>query len=145
MDDAHPRQHALSDDDVELVAAAQETIRTGRSAGRTSVAAAVRGGTGRIYVALDCPSRMSGGCAEPAAIAAAWAGGETAIAASVACCFLPDLSDVVVISPCGACRERLWHHAPNARVIVRAGDGSLAAVAVAELFPFAELFPGFVT
>lgn len=128
-----------TEEELELVEAAFAAIREGRREGLTSVASAVRGTSGAIYSSLDCRSRMSGVCAEPGAVAAAWAGEESGIVCVVAACHTPGLQDVVVISPCGACRERIHYHAPDARVIVM-HEGSLWSVPARDLFPFANLF-----
>jgi cytidine deaminase len=42
--------------------------------------------------------------------------------------------DIVVVSPCGACRELLWDYDRNARVIVPGPDGPLS-VPIGELIP----------
>lgn len=79
-------------------------------------------------------------CAEPSALAAAHLNGSTDVRSIVAVCFTPDLSETTVISPCGACRERIWYHAPNARVILP-GWPQPTAAPIGDLFLHGELFP----
>lgn len=132
LNPASPQDHALVD-------VARDVISKRRVPGLTSVAAAVRATSGAIYTSLDCRSRMSAVCAEPGALAQTWQAGEEGIDTVVGVCFTPGLERVVVISPCGACRERIYHHAPDAKVLVTYNN-SLVAVAIRELFPFAGLF-----
>lgn len=122
-------------EEIELVDSAENAIEAGYHDGRTSCGAAVRGVSGRIYTALDCLSPDSRSCAEPGALAAAWAGGEVGIEAVAVCSHNGSSQDTVVAAPCGYCRELINHHAPDARVLL-SYDGSLVSVRVAELSPF---------
>lgn len=104
--------------ELSLVETAAVAITRLRRPKLNTVCAAVLDGAGDVWLGLDLVSRMSSVCAEPSALAAAHLNGSTDIRSIVAVCFTPDLSETIVISPCGACRERIWYHAPNARVVL---------------------------
>lgn len=123
-----------------LLDEAQALLRERRRPGLNTVVAVVSTETGRTHFGLNLVSRKSAVCAEPAAIAAAHLAGDHQVRTVAAVCFTPDLSEVTVISPCGACRELLWYHAPAARVVLRR-DGQHCAVTASDLFSDAELFP----
>ena len=125
-------------DELALVDTAAAAITRLRRPKLNTVCAAVLDSDGNVWLGLDLVSRMSSVCAEPSAIAAANLNGATNLRSIAAVCFTPDLSETTVISPCGACRERIWYHAPAARVVLPGRPQPMAA-------PIAELFPHFAS
>jgi cytidine deaminase len=123
-----------------LVAAARDLLVRHRRPELRTVVAGVLAGSGTTYFGVNLVSRASSVCAEPAALSAAFLAGEETITSVVAVCFLPDLSRVVVINPCGACRELLHAQSPGCRVVIRDEPGDLVAVPVEHLFPMPDLF-----
>ena len=121
--------HPCNDSERALIVAATRVLREKRRAEKNTECAGVLGSDGRQFVGLDLVSQMSSVCAEPAAIAAAHLAGVYEIASIVAVCFTPSPADIVVLSPCGACRERIRCHAPTARVLIADTDGPAAVVA----------------
>ena len=93
-----------------------------------TVAAAVRGRDGRVWTGIHLGAtvgRMSV-CAEPIAVGRALLEGDGPIATIVAVRHpKPEETDreMAVVSPCGACREMLVDHCPDAFVILRDGSG----------------------
>jgi cytidine deaminase len=95
---------------------------------------------GRIYagVNLDAYLGRMAVCAEAVALGrAVTETGETGIETIVAVRHPgPGEKDqaIVVVSPCGSCRELIWDYDRNARVIVPGSNGP-AVVAIGELLP----------
>ena len=127
-------------EELALADAAAEALRRSRRAWRHTVCAAVLDQNGGVWLGIDLVSRMSSVCAEPAAIAAAQLDGAAELVSIAAVCHTPDLEEVVVIAPCGACRERIWRHAPNARVLLPAHPQPVA-VPIEDLFAHPDIFP----
>ena len=95
---------------------------------------------GRIYagVNLDAYLGRMAVCAEAVALGQAVTEvGETGIETIVAVRH-PEPADkdqtIVVVSPCGSCRELIWDYDRNARVIVPGANGP-AIAAIGELLP----------
>ena len=92
------------------------------------VAAAVRSRDGRIWTGIHLGAtvgRMSV-CAEPIALGRAVLEGDGTVDTIVAVRHpKPDETDreMAVVAPCGACRELLLDHWPDALVIVKTADG----------------------
>lgn len=123
----------LTDADDELCEAASALLFRAHDAAQHRVAAAVRGGSGAIYVGLSLKSPRVDVCAEPSAIANARIGGEDSIETFLAVGMGPD--DVpLVINPCGVCRELIPHYAPNARLVLADGT-TVGVVSGADLLP----------
>ena len=97
--------------DLELVGAAVRALRRGLGPPRHPAAAAVRTATGALVVALG----LDDACPEPAAVAAALAGGNR-VATLVAVQHV-SADATRVSSPCPACRALLRRHAPGTRVV----------------------------
>jgi len=77
-------------------------------------------------------------CAEPVALGRAILQGDGTVATVVAVRHpKPEEADreLAVVSPCGACREMLADHAPDALVLLRAAEG-LIKLPVRALLPF---------
>ncbi|MGH3183801.1 MAG: cytidine deaminase [Streptosporangiaceae bacterium] len=93
-----------------------------------TVAAAVRSRDGRVWTGIHLGAtvgRMSV-CAEPIALGRAVLEGDGTVDTIVAVRHpKPDETDqdMAVVAPCGACRELLLDHWPDALVIVKTADG----------------------
>ena len=107
---------------------------------RFKVGAALRTRDGRIYtgVNLDAYLGRMAVCAEAVALGRAVTEvGETGIETIVAVRH-PEPAEadqaIVVVSPCGSCRELIWDYDRNARVIVPSANGPVVA-GIGELLP----------
>ena len=134
------RASQLSARDQELIAAATQAIKQRYRNDWQEVGAALRTRDGRIFtgVNLDAYLGRMAVCAEAVALGRAITeGGETGIDTIVAVRH-PEPTDaqqdIVVVSPCGSCRELIWDYDRNARVIVPSGNGPVVA-AIGELLP----------
>jgi cytidine deaminase len=131
---------ALSDADRALIEAASEAIRRRYRYDWQEVGAALRTRSGKIFagVSLDAYLGRMAVCAEAVALGQAITNaGETGIQTIVAVRHpAPDEKDrpIVVVSPCGACRELIWDYDRNASVIVPGPDGP-EPVAIGQLLP----------
>jgi cytidine deaminase len=130
----------LSARDQELIVAAGEAIKRRYRNDWQEVGAALRTRDGRIYtgVNLDAYLGRMAVCAEAVALGrAVTETGETGIETIVAVRH-PEPGDkdqaIVVVSPCGSCRELIWDYDRNARVIVPGNNGP-AVVGISELLP----------
>ncbi len=126
--------------DQELIAAARATIKRRYRGDWQEVGAALRTRSGKIFtgVNLDAYLGRMAVCAEAVALGQAVvdlgdAGIDTIVAVRHPA---PEEDDqtIVVVSPCGACRELIFDYDPNARVIVPNGK-SPSIVPIAELLP----------
>jgi cytidine deaminase len=129
----------LSEADRRLVEAACEAIRLRYRQDWQEVGAALRLRSGKIFtgVSLDAYLGRMAVCAEAVALGQAVTQGESgsdAIAAVRHPAPGEKNRDIVVVSPCGACRELLWDYDRNARVIVPGPDGP-QSVPIGELIP----------
>ena len=99
------------------------------------VGAAVQGGSGAVYAGcnVENASYPVGTCAEQAAIAAMVAAGERRIAAILV------LGDGrTLVTPCGACRQRIREFAsPDAPIHVAGPDGLRSSFTLDDLLPCA--------
>jgi len=126
--------------DQELINAATEAIKRRYRNDWQEVGAALRTRDGRIYagVNLDAYLGRMAVCAEAVALGQAVTQvGETGIETIVAVRH-PEPADkdqtIVVVSPCGSCRELIWDYDRNARVIVPGANGP-EAVSIGDLLP----------
>ena len=131
---------ALSKADSELIQAATDAIRNRYRYDWQEVGAAIRQRSGKIFtgVSLDAYLGRMAVCAEAVALGQAVTEiGETGIETIVAVRH-PEPTDkdqtIVVVSPCGSCRELIWDYDRNARVIVPGANGP-AIAAIGELLP----------
>jgi cytidine deaminase len=130
----------LSERDQELIVAARDAIKRRYRNDWQEVGAALRTRDGRIYagVNLDAYLGRMAVCAEAVALGRAVTEiGETGIETIVAVRHPePGQSDqeIVVVSPCGSCRELIWDYDRNARVIVPSGNGPVIT-SIGELLP----------
>jgi cytidine deaminase len=114
----------LSAEDQALVAAAAEAVRARYRYGRHSVGAALRGTSGRVFVAvnLDATVGRAAICAEAVALGEAVMAGETVEVVVAVRHPRPDEpGEPAVVSPCGLCRELLLDYAPESEVVVPGG------------------------
>jgi cytidine deaminase len=129
----------LSSADQELLAAATDFIRSRYLENRHHIGAAVRGGSGRIYLGLHLDTYVGrcSVCAEAVALGGALSAGETQIEAIVSVRHprpKEQHAEPKVVSPCGICREMLTDFAPGSAVIMTRNE-RLARVPVADLLP----------
>jgi len=125
--------------DHELIAAATEILARHYKPFWHTVAAAIRGRDGRIWTGLHLGTTVGrlAVCAEPIALGRAILEGDGTIATAVAVRHpKPEETDreLAVVSPCGACRELLLDHAPDALVLLR-GPAGLIKLPVRVLLP----------
>ena len=118
--------------DRALIRAAEDALRRGFDARHHDVAAAVRTRSGAIYLGFDIIG-LHTPCAEPVAFGAAVTAGDREIECMVAVCRLG--RRIVVLSPCGTCRQMLYEYAPKASAIVRFANGRVARLTASECLP----------
>jgi cytidine deaminase len=134
------RRTRLTKADKELIEAATAAIKQRYRYDWQEVGAALRTRSGEIFtgVNLDAYLGRMAVCAEAVALGrAVTEAGETGIETIVAVRH-PEPTDahqdIVVVSPCGSCRELIWDYDRNARVIVPSANGPMIAV-IGELLP----------
>ena len=113
----------LSEADHALIAAAHEVLARHYKPFWHTVAAAIRGRDGRIWTGLHIGATVGrlSVCAEAVAFGRALLDGDGTIETAVAVRHpKPDEADreLAVVPPCGACREMILDHFPEALVIV---------------------------
>jgi cytidine deaminase len=130
----------LNGRDQELISAAKEAIVRRYRNDWQEVGAALRTRDGRIFtgVNLDAYLGRMAVCAEAVALGrAVTEAGETGIETIVAVRH-PEPAErdqaIVVVSPCGSCRELIWDYDRNARVIVPGANGPAIAT-ITDLLP----------
>jgi cytidine deaminase len=119
---------ALSDDDHALIAAANAVLERHYRTFWHTVAAAIRSRDGRIWTGIHIGATVGrlAVCAEAVAYGRAVLEGDGTIETAVAVRHpKPEEEDreLAVVSPCGGCREMIMDHAPEARIILKDGDG----------------------
>src|SRR5436305_2313529 len=130
----------LSGRDQELISAAKDAIARRYRNDWQEVGAALRTRDGRIFtgVNLDAYLGRMAVCAEAVALGRAVTEiGETGIETIVAVRHPePTEADqaIVVVSPCGSCRELIWDYDRNARVIVPGANGPMIS-GIGDLLP----------
>ncbi|MBL8710544.1 MAG: cytidine deaminase [Rhodospirillaceae bacterium] len=130
---------ALSSDDQALIDAATGFIRQRYIENRHHIGAAIRGGSGRVYLGLHLDTYVGrcSVCAEAVALGSALSAGETSIDCVVSVRHprpREQHGQPKIVSPCGICREMLVDFAPGATVIMMR-EGALARIPVADLLP----------
>ncbi len=129
----------LTDADHELIAAAHQTLTRHYRPFWHMVAAAVRSLDGRIWTGIHLGTtvgRMSV-CAEPIALGRALLEGDGTLDTIVAVRHpKPEETDreLAVVSPCGACRELVLDHWPDAMIILKNRNG-LIKIPAGSLLP----------
>lgn len=103
---------ALEDPDFELVRAAEAVIEQNFDAVtyHHTVGAAIRAGSGKIYLGINVDG-IHGSCAEFIAIGAALSAGERVFHAVVA--VYGQEAPHRVLPPCGNCRQMLFEYTPE--------------------------------
>jgi cytidine deaminase len=115
---------ALTDGDHELIAAANAVLESHYRPFWHMVAAAIRSRDGRVWTGLHIGTTVGrlSVCAEAVAYGRALLDGDGTIHTAVAVRHpKPDEEnrELAVVAPCGACREMILDHAPDAMVIVK--------------------------
>ena len=134
-----PGKTSLSLADSALIEAARTIIEAHYVENRHHIAAAVRGGSGRIYIGLHLDTYVGrcSVCAEAVALGSALSAGEKKIRAIVSVRHPRPRErhrEPQIVSPCGICREMLTDFAPEAAIIVKRGK-ALVRVSPASLLP----------
>ena len=119
-----PLNLTLSDVDHALIAAANDVLARHYKPFWHTVAAAIRGLDGRIWTGLHIGATVGrlSVCAEAIAFGRALLEGDGSVETAVAVRHpKPDEADreLAVVPPCGACREMILDHWPDALVIVK--------------------------
>jgi cytidine deaminase len=129
----------LQPDDHALIAAAHDVLARHYKPFWHTVAAAVRSHDGRIWTGLHIGATVGrlSICAEAVAFGRALLEGDGSIATAVAVRHpKPDELDreLAVVPPCGACREMILDHWPDARIILQL-DRTLLTRPIRALLP----------
>ena len=137
-----PEKPVLSAADQALIEAARALITERYVENRHHIAAAVRGGSGRIYTGLHLDTYVGRAsvCAEAVALGQALGAGETRIEAIVSLRHprpREQHRDCKIVSPCGICREMLTDFAAGCAVIVPGATADQAP----HLVPVEQLLP----
>ncbi len=137
--DLVPGPIALTDADHALIDAVNAVLARHYRTFWHTVAAAIRSKDGRIWTGLHIGTTVGrlAICAEAVAFGRAVLEGDGTIESAVAVRHpKPDEieRELAVVSPCGACREMILDHAPEAAVIVMAPTG-LVKLPVRTLLP----------
>ncbi|MBV9251883.1 MAG: cytidine deaminase [Acetobacteraceae bacterium] len=140
LNDAAGYGYNLTEADHELVAAANEVLARHYKPFWHTVAAAIRGRDGRVWTGLHIGATVGrlSVCAEAVAFGRALLDGDGSIDTAVAVRHpKPDEIDreLAVVPPCGACREMIVDHWPDALVIVKGPAGGLVKLPVRGLLP----------
>jgi cytidine deaminase len=130
---------ALTASDHELIGVAVQTLERHYRTFWHTVAAAIRSRDGRIWTGIHIGATVGrlAVCAEAVALGRAILEGDASIASVVAVRHpKPDElhRELAVVSPCGACREMIVDHAPDAMAILRVG-GILTKLPIGDLLP----------
>ncbi len=124
LNDSFPEDGSLGAFDHELIAAANAVLERHYRPFWHMVAAAIRSRDGRIWTGVHIGTTVGrlAVCAEAVAFGRAVLEGDGTIETAVAVRHpKPDELDreLAVVSPCGACREMIMDHAPEAQVILK--------------------------
>lgn len=126
-----------------LFQAAAAVLRLNYHPVRHTVGAAVACVSGNIYTGINVGSSGIGVCAEAVALGTALSRHEMGIAAVIAVCDRGDDEGLIVLSPCGNCRQLILDYAPNAEIIYSDG-GRVVSKAIRHLMPGAYIAPDMV-
>lgn len=127
----------LEHDKERLLAAAQEvSTRAYAPFSKFFVGSALLTTNGEIYSGCNVENSSYGltNCAERTAIFTAIADGKRAGKLEIVAIACVN-RDGIPCAPCGACRQVIYEFGPNAIVIYRAKDGSIAQTPIADLLP----------
>jgi cytidine deaminase len=117
----------LTRGDFELIEAANAVLETHYRPFWHMVAAAIRSHDGQIWTGLHIGTTVGrlSVCAEAVALGRALLGGDGTIRTAVAVRHPKpeeENRELAVVPPCGACREMILDHAPDAMIIVKDDD-----------------------
>lgn len=129
----------ITDQDGELIKAAQDIISRLYAQDKHHVGAAIRTKSGKIITAVHVEAYISRitVCAEAIAIGKAISEGENLFDTVVAVRHPyvdEEDTDIKVVSPCGMCRELLSDYSPDIQVIIPY-NGQIVKCAISELIP----------
>ncbi len=127
LNDAILPDVALTDGDHELIAAANAVLENHYRPFWHMVAAAICSKDGRIWTGLHIGTTVGrlSVCAEAVAFGRALLDGDGTIQTAVAVRHPKpeeENRELAVVPPCGACREMILDHAPDAAIIVKDAD-----------------------
>jgi cytidine deaminase len=130
----------LSDKDKELIDAATAAIKSRYRVDWQEVGAAMRTRDGRVVTGVNLDAYVGRGavCAEAIAIGTALTDkGDNGIETIVAVRHPKpgEKGEIMVVSPCGTCRELIHDYDPKARVIVPNGNVGPTVTTISELLP----------
>ena len=139
LNDAVAPDVTLTDGDHELIAAANAVLARHYRPFWHMVAAAIRSRDGRIWTGLHIGTTVGrlSVCAEAVAFGRAVLDGDGTILTAVAVRHpKPEeiAQELAVVPPCGACREMILDHAPDATIIVK-DSGVLIKLPIRTLLP----------
>lgn len=130
----------LDRDDHDLIAAANQVLERHYRPFWHMVAAAIRSADGRIWTGVHLGTTVGrlSICAEPIALGRAILEGDGTARTIVAVRHpKPEESDreLAVVPPCGACRDLIRDHCPDADIILKKDGGELVKVPARLLLP----------
>ena len=129
------QKYPLNETDKKLIKIALEVLEKNFDDGvyNHTVGCALLCKNGKIYSGVNCDG-IHGSCAEYITIGTAISAGEREFETIVA---VHDKQPDYVISPCGNCRQMLFEHCPDIKVVVNDENGNLIKVTAKDLLPFA--------
>jgi cytidine deaminase len=124
----------LEENDIQLIQAAEAVIEQNFDDQKYNhtVGAAIRAGSGKIYVGINVDG-IHGSCAEYIAIGAALSAGER-VFSNVVAVYGKD-SPHNVLPPCGNCRQMLFDYTPDCLVILKIED-EYRKIKISDLLPY---------
>lgn len=126
--------HQLTAADIDLYTAARDLLLASHHPENHRVAAAMRGGSGNVYLGLHIGSKRINVCAESSALANARMAQEATIH-SVVAVSMDENGQPQVTNPCGVCRELLRTYGTGISVLVDAA-GKVGTVSIEALLPY---------
>jgi cytidine deaminase len=130
----------ITNEDIELIKAAEDTITKHFKVGKHHVGAAIRTKSGKIITSINFEAyiRRADICAEAIAIGRAILQGESSFDTIVAVRHPYSYENdqaIKVISPCGVCRELIYDYGPDIKVIIPNNKG-VEKYSISDLLPF---------
>lgn len=126
-------QELITSADQELIKTAEDLLKSVYHKKRHVVAAALRTVDGQTYTGVNLDVSGYGPCAEPVAIGQAITSQARSVECIVAVAYKEE--QIIVISPCGNCRQLMFDYYPDALVIVPT-NGDLLKITTRELLPY---------
>ncbi len=130
----------ITDEDLQLIETAKETIRKGYKEDWHSIGASLRTKDGQVFSSIhfDATVGRISVCAEPIAMANAIMAGHEKLDTIVAVKHPNEKrgrTDYEVVSPCGMCREMITDYDSDTKVIIKTLEG-LKKVYMKDLLPY---------